>query len=210
MSLFFSNFILLGDFNIDYFCTQNSLLSKLSCVTSSLNLSQIVTEPTRISGHTCTPINLVFVSSPSQIVSCETIPALANSDHYGVQIIHSINSSKRQNKIPPRRIWRYADADFVEIADLLDEVDWDSLMVGDVDSCWTAWKRCFLDVKNRCIRQRVIKSIKSLPWISKAVIQAMRKRKALFQTAKVTGNSSDMERCKKQRNRVLSMLRVNK
>ena len=35
----FSNFILLGDFNIDYFCTRSLLFSKLSSVTSSFNLT---------------------------------------------------------------------------------------------------------------------------------------------------------------------------
>ena len=132
----FSNFILLGDFNIDYFCTQSSLFSKLSLISSSIDLTQVVSEPTRVSDHTCTLIDLIFVSSRSQVISCETIPALANSDHYGLHLIQSIKTSKKQSKIPPRTTWRYSDANFVKIADLLDEVDWDSILTGDVDSCW--------------------------------------------------------------------------
>ena len=81
-------------------------------------------------------IDLIFVSSPSQVISCEKIPALANSDHYGLHLIQSTKTSKKQSKILPRMTWRYSDAKFVKIADLLDEVDWDSILTGDVDSCW--------------------------------------------------------------------------
>ena len=45
--------------------------------------------------------------------------------------------------------------------------------------------------------------------MSKAIIQAMRKRK-LFREAKISADPSDMERYKKQRNYVLSMLHAHK
>ena len=111
-----TDFILVGDFNINYFCTQSPLFSKLSSVTSSFNLIQVVTKPTRISDHTCMLIDLVFVSSPSvtQVISCETVPALANSDHYGLQIIFpytlpkditlDISKSSGPDNITPRML----------------------------------------------------------------------------------------------------------
>ena len=146
----------------------------------SFNLTQVVSEPTRVSDHSCILIDLAFVSSPPQVISCETIPPLANSDHFGIQLIHSIDSSKKLSKISPCRVWKYTDADFIAIANFLDEVDWDSVLTGDVESCWTSWKRCFLDIMNECIPHYFIKSNKNLLWMSKAIIQAMRKRKALF------------------------------
>ena len=67
-----------------------------------------------------------------------------------------------------------------EITELLEEVDWDSLMLDNVDSSWAAWKRCFLDIMNQRIPQDTIKTNKSLPWMCKAIIQAIQKGKALF------------------------------
>ena len=55
----FSNFVLLGDFNIDYFCTQSPLFSKLNFIVSSFNLTQLVSEPTRVSNNSSTLIDLI-------------------------------------------------------------------------------------------------------------------------------------------------------
>ena len=77
----FSNFVLL-DFNIDYFCTQSPLFSRLNSVASSFNLTQLVTEPTQVCGNFCTLIDLIVVSTPAQVESCHTTPPSANSDHW--------------------------------------------------------------------------------------------------------------------------------
>ena len=42
----FSNFILLGDFNVNFLDPQHPLFRKLQLLASSLCLSQVVTEPT--------------------------------------------------------------------------------------------------------------------------------------------------------------------
>ena len=99
-----SNFVLLGDFSTDYFCTQHFLYAKLCSVTDSFNLTQVVTEPTRVTSNSCTLIDLIFVSSPSQVNFCNTIPPLANSDHLGLELNISVMSPKRQTSIPPRRV----------------------------------------------------------------------------------------------------------
>lgn len=95
----FSDIVLLADFNIDYFCIQNPLISRLNSVTSSFNLNQLVTEPTRACDNSCTLIDLIFVSTPPQKNSCHTIPPLTNSVHYGLQLNISTLSPRRQIKI---------------------------------------------------------------------------------------------------------------
>ena len=72
----FAIFYLIGDFNIDYFCTSHPLYCKLTSVVSSFNLTQIVTEPTRTTNSSATLIDLIFASSPTQVESCSTIPPL--------------------------------------------------------------------------------------------------------------------------------------
>ena len=206
----FSNFVLLGDFNINYFCTQTSLFSKLLSVTSSFNLSQVVSEPTRVFNNSCTLIDLVFVSSISQVLSCTTIPSLSNSDHYGLQLMLSLKAPKKQTKSLVRKVWSYSHANHTAISDSLNDVDWDQLLTDNVDSSWASWKSYFMDIMINCIPHFNAKPKYQLPWINKTIIQAMRRRKSLFYAAKRTGKSSDLEGYHRQRNRVVLLLRKSK
>ena len=79
--LVFSNFYLIGDFNINFVCANAPFYSNLLSIISSFNLTQVVTEPTRVSTNTATLIDLIFVSCPPLVESCITIPPLAHSDH---------------------------------------------------------------------------------------------------------------------------------
>ena len=63
---------------------------------------------------------------------------------------------------------------------------------------------------NQCILQITIKSERNVPWVTRAIKQAMRKRKVLFQKAKSTGDPQDLVIYKQQRNQVLSMLRESR
>ena len=69
----FSNFILLGDFNVNVLNSLHPLFSKLQSVASSLCLTQVVTEPTHVVSNACSLIDLIFLSSPSNLISCVTI-----------------------------------------------------------------------------------------------------------------------------------------
>ena len=140
----FSNFVLLGDFNVNYFCTQNPLFSRLNSVTLSFNLTQLVAEPTRVCDTSCTLIDLIFVSTPTKVNSCNTIPPLSNSDHFGLQLNISTINPRRQRKIHPRLVWRYSLADFESITNMLDDADLEELLDDDVNSSWIKWKNSFL------------------------------------------------------------------
>ena len=85
------SFFLVGDFNIDFLVPSTSLYFKLLSVVSSFNLSQIVSEPTRVSNSSSTLIDLIFVSSIVSVESCVTVPPpLANADHFGLQLVFTI------------------------------------------------------------------------------------------------------------------------
>ena len=135
----FSNFVLLGDFNVNYFCTQNPLFSRLNSVTLSFNLTQLVAEPTRVCDTSCTLIDLIFVSTPTKVDSCNTIPPLSTSDHFGLQLNISTINPRRQRKIHPRLVWRYSLADFESITNMLDDADLEELLDDDVNSSWIKW-----------------------------------------------------------------------
>ena len=119
----------------------------------------------------------------------------------------SVKTPKRLEKIVPRKIWKYSHADFDAITDCLDTVDWNSLLMDDVDTSWSNWKTCFLHIMDLCIPSSTVKPNRRVPWINHAVLQAIRKRKALFRIFRHSENPLHLANYKIQRNRVVAMLR---
>ena len=112
----FPNFVLLGDFNVDYNNLSHPLFSNLcNNIVNTFSLTQVVPGYTHSGpSGTCSLIDLVFISCQSNLCSCSTISPLGTSDHCGVDV--SVKW-KLPNllKTHPRNIWRYAHADFVGI-----------------------------------------------------------------------------------------------
>ena len=80
----FSNFVLLGDFNIDFNNAHHPFYNQLTSFMSSLFFTQVVSSPTQVTPQSSTLIDLALVSELSLVYSCDILPPLANSDHYGV------------------------------------------------------------------------------------------------------------------------------
>ena len=78
-----SNFILIGDFNIDFCNSHHPLFFKLSCILHSFILTQVVSEPTHAHQFL---IDLALLSILSKLVTCEVVPPLCNSDHDGISL----------------------------------------------------------------------------------------------------------------------------
>ena len=179
------SFVLLGDFNVNFFDNSHPLYSKLLLISTSLSLVQVVSEPTRLSHNSCSLIDLIYLSCPSRLISCATIPPLANSDHSGLSLTVSLRDNRRNPKRSCRKIWRYDLADYELANSMISNADWDALLSpNNIDTCWTNWHSKFMKVMGGCIPQAVLRCRKNLPWITKPIIQAMRRRNALFRTSK--------------------------
>ena len=125
----FSNFILLGDFNVNLSNPSHPLYPKFCTLADCFSLSQVVTDDTHVSsnGHTSL-IDLVLTSSPSQILNCSTIPPLSNSDHRGIHLTISCRPHcPHQPSQHKRTVWRYMHADFEKASEMISETDWDAL-----------------------------------------------------------------------------------
>ncbi len=141
----FCNYILLGDYNIN-FCNQThpfySRLYSIFC------LSQIVSEPTHLCPNGTTSMtDLIATSSPSLLYSCETIPTLANSDHLGLLLQSQWRQSRQPAGGSTRSIWLYKHADWHKAQDLIKRTNWDFLLVDDVNTSWDNWMEQFLHPK---------------------------------------------------------------
>ena len=81
----FSSFIIFGDFIIDFYNHYHPLFVNFCTFLNSFVLTQVVTH-TSSSGK-ATLIDLLLLSSPSQLKECSVIPPLCNSDNDGINLI---------------------------------------------------------------------------------------------------------------------------
>jgi len=207
----FTNFTLIGDFNIDFCNSSHPYFHKLLAITQLFSLSQVVNSPTHFNSNgNHTLIDLIFVSNKEQFSDCCVISPLANSDHCGLTLSLSWKVSQRQASVCPRRVWRYRDADFPKAMGMIDAINWSSVLPeDDPDTAAMIWQNKFLDIMNECVPVQYLPRRRRLPWLTKNVVRHIRKRNAAFNKAK-KNNFSDMKSYKSLRNKVIGMLRKEK
>ena len=131
----------------------------MSSFLHSFVLTQVVPHPTHMnpSGNS-TLIDLVLLSYPPQLIACNVIPPLSNSDHNGVHTTLMKwfpNSSSIKN--PKRTVWRYSHADFEKANRILVATDWSFVDVQfDIDALWSTWEQKFMTVMQECIPKATI------------------------------------------------------
>lgn len=132
-----------------------------------LNLFQVVTEPTRISGDSSSLIDHAYLSDSSILQSCHTIPPLCSSDHNCLLV--NLN-----RLIPPpvkykQTLWFYQRADFASASEELQNFTCDNTLL-DINSAWSNWKHSFLSVMAKYVPHRNVKVKKCLPWLSHTLL----------------------------------------
>ena len=111
---------------------------------SSFNLTQVVSEPTCVSNNTSTLIDLVLYHQLSLCSHVLLFP-LANVDHFGLQLMFTTSQTLDKVYYKEIKVWHYSLAEFDRAAELLESVDWDSLLPqDDVNTYWSAWKNYFM------------------------------------------------------------------
>ena len=110
----FTSFVLVGDFNIDFFKVNHPYFCKIHGLLTLFSLSQIVTSPTHVSPSGISSlIDLALVSDATVVHEYSTIPPIANSDHNGIKL--QLNWKLRtKHTSSPRLAWYYNNADFKE------------------------------------------------------------------------------------------------
>lgn len=101
-----ANLTICGDFNID----ASVSLSPLSNTLNDFHLSQVVSEPTRVTPSSATVIDLVLMSNTSLQSSCVVGVPLANSDHWTISLNLKIPYYSWKKNTLTRTIWIYKKA----------------------------------------------------------------------------------------------------
>lgn len=198
--------ILIGDFNIDL---MSDVGSDLLDMTSSLGLTQLVREPTRVTASSATLIDHVHASSPSLVSSLCVGPPLGSSDHCCLELTLSI--ALPRSRQPRRKVWLYQRANFEGMNDHLSDVlGEEAVEHGDVDDVWGSFKEAVLGAMQKFVPSRFVRWGRNLPWVTQKVQRLLRKRAKAHRKAKRDGTEEGWACFRALRNRAVSILRVER
>lgn len=138
------NMTVLGDFNVDILI--DSYESRLWLGTmEDYNLSQVITEPTRITQDSSTLVDHVFTSEPSKIRST-SVKKIGLSDHYPTCVVikNSFGIKHSHTKIKYRCYKHFDETSFIK--DLNDGPWHITSTFDDVDECLDTWYKLFTSI----------------------------------------------------------------
>ena len=147
----------------------------LVCAIQCLCIPNIHIGPTHVyhDGSTST-IDLVFTPNPSIVSNSETVPPLANSDHYGV-LLELTKKPDKVEKSHSRLVWRYSLANWSRACELIEAFDWDSILTDNIDLSWERWHHQFMNIMKQTIPNKLLPSRRNLPWMNKPITRCIKK-----------------------------------
>ena len=205
-----SEFILLGDFNVDLSTNSRSPSRQmLNNFSRQLHLDQVITQPTRITETSQTMIDLIFVNNSHRIVRNGVIPC-SLSDHSLVFCVFKSGVPKA----PPRTIEyrsykHYNKQSFLQ--DLKD-ADWSAVVDdSDINTTVNNWCKQFIDLADQHapIKNMKVKGI-SIPWMTVEISQAMHDRDYHLKKAQKTQSKIHWSAYRKLRCLVNKQIREGK
>jgi hypothetical protein len=88
---------------------------------------------------------------------------------------------------------------------LIEGTDWDSLLdPEDINTSWKIWSDKFLEIMQSSIPTTTLPPRRNRPWLTKKLVQAIRRRNALYKKAKAT---NDFTKYKRYGNKIVNYLR---
>lgn len=209
------NILLLGDLNlpgIDWSSYSHGTAEVASCdqlleLVFCYNLSQVVTDYTRVCSTTSTILDLVFVSESLKpyFSKCETEEGL--SDHRMVLV--SLNVTPEKSHSHSRKMFLdFRSADDVSVLDCLEQSFDDFMFLYQSDASPDTLWDYFSSMTLRCIERFIPKRPKKIanknPWITREIIHAKRQLKR--RRASSHGTGVEKKTCIQRLSRLLRRL----
>ena len=196
------NMVVLGDFNINLKHSQ-PLWKTITC---TLGLTQLITQPTRITKTSATLIDHIYTNNPGKIYNIRVDPTCI-SDHNPILCNLSCRSPKGTQKSHTyiqHRSFKHFDKEHF-LYDL-SKTNFDNVTnFSDPDEATTAFLTTLLPVidKHAPIRRKRVKHPTLPNWMTPDIMSAMKKRDQLKK-------DKQFDAYKQQRNRVTTMVRSAK
>jgi len=184
------NFIVCGDFNVDY-CTESSKKTHLNKILQSFNLSSIVNFPTRISSNSSSTIDNFFINN-TYLPNFDVSPLINGlSDHNGLLLTLQFawQHTRDQGVYYKRLITRTTIDDFLF---KLSHETWASVFeVNDVNTTFSSFLNTFLRHFYSSISvTKVNKRLSRNSWITSGILTSCQRKRALYMELKNNNNPS--------------------
>ena len=203
--------VLCGDFNLPNinwchpgpFPSSNCAAATLMCdLVNEYNLQQMVLEPTRES-HI---LDLVFTNTAESLFDVSVVDNLPGTDHDAV--VFATNYQKHKPSLQRRWTYNFKKADFVSFRELLSKVSWDCCFLSDsINDCWINFRDLLLSVADQCIPRAILRSKKSMHWLSRETLHLIRKKRRVYKLAKRSGKPHHFQSYRDISNKVRSLTR---
>ena len=195
--------ILLGDFNKNLL--EDNLDKEWQNLTLSLGLTQLISQPTRVTSSSKTLIDHIYTSNEDNISSV-SVNKQTISDHYAIlgnrKLNYCVNKHSHQT-ITYRSFKRFDENSFTND---LRQVPWEILeSFDDVSECVQVWNLLFLEIVNKHapLKQHRVRKEHQPEWLSPEIIDSIKERNK----HKINGNRNSYIFF---RNKVSSMIRTAK
>ena len=180
--------IVIGDFNINVINDTNSTRNWL-LTTDSLNMTQLVKKPTRVTATSETLIDHAYSNTIDNIIEV-TVPVLGVSDHYPVCITRKL--SKAFDTGPVHKFINYRDTKTFDEEQFLNDLNNQPWSVIDIFDDANDALDYFSDVFNSVLsthapkKQKRVKRQKQPKWINDEILTAMKIRNKFKETKNKT------------------------
>lgn len=170
-----NNVIVMGDFNVNML-SENNLTARVNDLCNLMNMKQVITEPTRVTPHSRTLIDLVLVSLAFKDID-SGIQSVGLSDHSLVYVILELERTKNKPNVTSFRSFRKFDQEKFR-QELLGECDWDNLINSqNVTKAWDNFKSTFNSICNKHAPLITVrKKVNGAPWITEEYLSLARER----------------------------------
>ena len=207
--------IILGDFNAGnvYLKHTNQGLkssgidafdSKLFDTAETLDLTQVIHEPTRITEECANLRDLIFVSNSEIVKDSGTLSSFSRLDHFPVYVELCIDTFEPSTLT--KTIWDYERTDSDLLIRNLQQTDWDSIVKKDIHSAVSEFSHAVLSAAKIAIPTKQVHiKCKDKPWMNNELRRSIRRRDMLFKCAKRTQSKIDWQNWKQQRNIVTAL-----
>ena len=180
----------------------------LKDATDSLNLHQIINQPTRITSNCENLLDLIFTTNNQKVIDSGTFSSFSNLDHFPV--FAKINVAPIIQKVEPTytTIWDYSKLNSSLLTSLLINTNWTDILNNDIDTATDLFTSAILESASASIPIKRIKHHpQQKPWVTSELKRNIRKRDRLFKIAKRTQTSFNWDRWRHQRNQVTTLNR---
>ena len=175
----YEHFLIMGDMNINHL-TPNSSSCKFftSYVTEPFALTQVISEPTRITAQSSTLIDLMLTSCPTNVKAHGVIDTPGISDHCLTFLAYSLKKPKFKAKMLTRRDFRNFDKNaFLHDMSMAPWGNIEAVEDDDIDNKVTIFENIHRDIIDKHAPFRTFRVTRpASPWMSDAIRDMMDER----------------------------------